>query len=136
MATCEEIESAFTAVYAAKQLRRGELWLFQNASNGMTVDLLQMLVWHACALSAGDCDTWHGGKFVAEWAGDGVYDDLRGVFARLEVEDGRRAMHARMALFNRLAREIATYLGFPYPTELEQQIAVTVDRIVDGKDRV
>jgi len=125
----------FAAVYAAKQLRRGELWPFQNASSGMTGDLLQMVAWHACALSGGDCDTWHGGKFVAEWAGDGVYDDLQGVFARLEVEDGRRAMHVRMALFSRLAREVATQLGLPYPSELEQQITATVNRIIDGQEQ-
>ena len=125
----------FAAVYAAKQLRRGELWPFQNASSGMTGGLLQMVAWHACALSGGDCDTWHGGKFVAEWAREGVYADLQGVFSRLEVEDGRRAMRVRMALYSRLAREVAAELDLSYPTELEQQITATVERIMDGKDK-
>ncbi|HMN62517.1 MAG TPA: aminoglycoside 6-adenylyltransferase, partial [Anaerolinea sp.] len=35
----------FNAVYCAKQLRRGELWMFQNGSLGMQWSLLGMLEW-------------------------------------------------------------------------------------------
>jgi hypothetical protein len=101
----------------------------------MTSGLLQMVTWHACATSDGQCDTWHGGKFVAEWAGDGVYHDLQGAFARLDVEDGWRAMRARMALFSRLACEVATHLVLPYPAELERQIAETVNLMYEGRDQ-
>jgi hypothetical protein len=33
------------AVYCAKQLRRGELWMFQNGSMGMQWQLLQIVDW-------------------------------------------------------------------------------------------
>jgi len=58
----------FHGVYCAKQLRRGELWMFQNSSVGMQWRLLQMIEWHANVVHGAEYDTWHGGKFVAEWA--------------------------------------------------------------------
>jgi len=119
----------FGAVYCAKQLQRGELWTFQNASGGMQGHLLRMVEWHARTVHGWDYDTWHGGKFVAEWAGPEVYDDLRQTFAHLDEADGWRAMQARLARFHRLAREVSTRLGYAYPDELEVQIAGYVDTL-------
>jgi hypothetical protein len=67
--------------------------------------------------------TWHGGKFIAEWASADIYADLRRVFARLDADDGWWAMQARLDLFHRLAREVATRLGFDYPEALASSIA-------------
>jgi len=119
----------FSAVYCAKQLRRGELWTFQNASGGMQGPLLRMVEWHAHIVHGWDHDTWHGGKFLSEWADPEVYADLRETFAHLNTADGWRAMQARLALFHRLAREVATRLGYAYPNELEGHIAGYVDTL-------
>lgn len=119
----------FSAVYCAKQLRRGELWMFQNGSMGMQWSLLGMLEWQAHAEHGWDHDTWHAGKFIAEWAGPDEYAALREVFAHFDLEDGWRAMHARLALFHRLARDTAARLGFPYPTEMEEKISACVEAI-------
>ncbi len=117
----------FSAVYCAKQLRRGELWMFQNGSGGMQWRLLQMIEWHARAIHGEEYDTWHGGKFIAEWADADVFADLRRTFTRLDTLDGWQALQARLALFHRLAREAAARWGLEYPAALAAWIAACVE---------
>lgn len=119
----------FAAVYCAKQLRRGELWMFQNASGGMLWNLLRMVEWTARAAHGWQHDTWHAGKFIAEWADPLVYTALRRVWAQFDEGDGWRAMQARLDLFHRLARELSGVLGFSYPAALEGQIIDCVRRL-------
>jgi aminoglycoside 6-adenylyltransferase len=126
----------FLAVYSARQLRRGELWLFQNSSGGMQWRLLQMTEWRARAVHGGEYDTWHGGKFIAEWAGADVYADLRRTFAHLDRQDSWQALQARLEVFHRLAQDVATQYGLPYPTELAAQIGAYVAGLQRGAHTV
>jgi aminoglycoside 6-adenylyltransferase len=119
----------FGAVHCAKQLCRQDLWTFQHGSGGMLSHLLRVVEWHARVLHGWDYDTWHGGKFIAEWAGADVAATLRHVFARLDVEDGWQAMEARLDLFHRLAREVAVRLDYAYPAGLEADIAGCVEAL-------
>lgn len=126
----------FSAVYCAKQLRRGELWMFQNGSGGMQWRLLQMAEWHARAVHGGDYDTWHGGKFIAEWADADVFADLRRTFAHLDTLDGWQALQARLDVFHRLAQDVAAQYGLPYPTDLAAQIGDCVTGLRRGAHTV
>jgi aminoglycoside 6-adenylyltransferase len=119
----------FSAVYCAKQLRRGELWLFQNASGGMIWPLLQIIEWQARADFGWDYDTWHAGKFIAEWADPVIYVTLQQVFAHMQAEDGWRAMQVRLDLFHTTARKLSHALGYAYPDELEQHIVTCIQEI-------
>jgi aminoglycoside 6-adenylyltransferase len=119
----------FCAVYCAKQLRRGELWMFQNGSSAMLWRLLEMTEWYARVIHGWDTDTWHGGKYIHEWAGADVYADLHKVFSHFDVKDGWQAMQARLTLFHRLARDVATQLGYDYPAELEEQITMCIESL-------
>ena len=119
----------FHAVYCAKQLRRGEVWMFQNGSAGMQWRLLQMIEWYARAVHGAEYDTWHGGKFIAEWAAADVVAELRHVFAHLDRDDGWQALQARLALFHRLARETAARWGLDYPAALEAQIVAYIEGV-------
>lgn len=122
----------FQAVYCARQLRRDELWMFQNGSTGMQWRLLQMAEWRARAAHGGEYDTWHGGKFIAEWAGADVYADLRRTFARLDRQDGWQALQARLEVFHRLAQDVAAQWGLPYPAALAAQIGAYVTDLQRG----
>jgi aminoglycoside 6-adenylyltransferase len=104
----------FSAVYCAKQLHRGELLLFQNASAGMTWPLLRMIEWHARTIHGWDYDTWHAGKFIAEWADAPVYAALQDCFAHLDRSDSWRTMSARLELFHKLAQQVAEKNAFSY----------------------
>ena len=57
----------YHALWAAKKLRRGELWVAKWCVDGyMKLQLLRMLEWHA---RVGDGrDTWHNGRFLESWA--------------------------------------------------------------------
>ena len=119
----------FSAVYCAKQLERGELWLFQNGSAGMIWPLLQIIEWQARAAHGWDYDTWHAGKFIVEWADPEVYTTLQGVFARMQADDGWRALQVRLDLFHQIARKLAQALEYPYPAVLEQNIITCIREI-------
>jgi aminoglycoside 6-adenylyltransferase len=119
----------FSAVYCARQLRRGELWAFQTGSGGMLGLLLQMVEWHARALHGWDYDTWHAGKFIAEWAEPDVYADLRRIFAHLDALDSEQALQIRLNLFHRLARQVAARLRLDYPARQEVQIVACIENL-------
>ena len=119
----------FGAVYCAKQLRRGELWMFQNGSGGMQWNLLRMLEWQARAECGWGHDTWHAGKFIREWADPQTFAQAGETFAHLDAEDGWRALHARLALFHRLGRDVAGRSGFSYPLALENSISACIQHI-------
>lgn len=119
----------FSAVYNAKQLCRGELWLFQTASGGMLWPLLRMIEWQARATHGWGYDTWHAGKFVAEWADASVYTAFCGCFAHLDRADGWQAFWRRLEIFHQLARQVAEKLGFAYPQDLENQIVSCIHQL-------
>jgi aminoglycoside 6-adenylyltransferase len=55
----------YHAMWAAKKLRRGELWVAKSCADGyMKQQLLQLLTWHAHATHGPGYDTWHNGRFL------------------------------------------------------------------------
>jgi aminoglycoside 6-adenylyltransferase len=119
----------FDAVYCAKQLRRGELWMFQNGSHGMQWHLLRMLEFQARAVNGWEHDTWHAGKFISEWADPQAYAGLREVFSHFDAGDGWHALRSRLIMFHALAQETAGRMGFVYPDELVKSISACIDQI-------
>ena len=78
--------------------------------------LQDMIECHARATQGWDYDTWHGGRFLEQWADSRAVTGLRDAYARYEEGDVRRALWATMELFSWLARESAERLGYLYPT--------------------
>jgi aminoglycoside 6-adenylyltransferase len=110
----------FHAVWTAKKLRRGELWMAHSCCDSyMKRRLLQMLAWHARASGDPARDTWMQGRFLEEWADPRAVAALGQAFARHDAEDVWRALHATMDLLAWLGRETAAALGFAYPAEGE-----------------
>jgi aminoglycoside 6-adenylyltransferase len=125
LALCHDF--LYHAVWAAKKLRRGELWIAKSCADGyMKQLLLGMIEWHARSERGWDHDTWHGGRFLEEWADPGVLDSLREAFARYDEADVRRALLATMDLFRRIGRENASRLGCAYPEEADQRVTAWV----------
>ena len=117
----------YHAVWAAKKLRRGELWIAKSCADCyMKQLLLGMIEWHARSERGWDYDTWHGGRFLEEWADPRALDGLRGAFARYEESDIRRALLATMDLFRRIGRETAARLGCPYPEEADERVTAWI----------
>jgi aminoglycoside 6-adenylyltransferase len=67
----------YHAVWTAKKLRRGELWTAKGCGDSyMKWRLLRMIEWHARTTNGWSYDTWHGGRFLEQWADTRVVKDL------------------------------------------------------------
>lgn len=112
----------YRAVWAAKKLRRGELYIALGQSNGALLRLLrEMLERHARATRGWQADTWHDGRFLEQWADPRALAALREAYARYDAADIRRSLLAMMELFRWVARETAERLGFSYPRAADER---------------
>lgn len=119
----------YHALWTAKKLRRGELWTAHGCLDGYLKDLLlRMIAWQARAIWGDEYDTWHGGRFLEEWASPRALAGLHEAFARYDADDMRRALAATMDLYRALATDTAERLSYAYPTEADERVT----RLVTG----
>ena len=98
-------------VWAAKKLRRGELWIATQSCDCYLKGLVvRLLAWHARAADP-RTDTWHGGRFLERWADPRALRELRHAYAGYDAAGVARALWATAELFERLERECAERLG-------------------------
>jgi len=84
-----------------------------------------MLEWHARAVSEPERDFWYEGRFVADWIDPRVLSDLPGTFAAYDRADLKPGLVATLALYRRLANEVAAILNYEcLPSE--EQIAAWI----------
>lgn len=120
----QEVVSDFWyhAVWTARKLQRGELWVAKSCCDGyMKRQMLQMIEWHARAARCWTYDTWHGGRFLEEWADPRAVQALHDVFAHYDEEDVRRALFETMSVFRWLAIETAGRSGYSYPSVADER---------------
>jgi aminoglycoside 6-adenylyltransferase len=120
----------YHAVWAAKKLRRGELWVASSCVDCyMKHQLLRMLEWHA--RSAGpEVETWHGGRFLESWANPRALGGLRDSFARYDEADVRRALLRTVELFRWVALETVQSLSSEYPQEAHEEAAGWIEELL------
>jgi aminoglycoside 6-adenylyltransferase len=125
----------YHAVWTARKLRRGELWVANSCCDSyMKRILLSMIEWHARATKGPDCDTWQLGRFLEEWADPRALAGLRDAFAHYDEDDIWRALLARMDLFRWLAIETAERLGYAYPTAADERVAEWVKACLSERE--
>jgi len=125
----------YHTVWTAKKLRRGELWTAIGCSDSyMMWRLLRMIEWHACATNGWDYDTWHGGRFLEQWADARIVKDLHGVFAHYDEKDLWRSLSATMDLFRWVTVETAAQLKYPYPTSADEHATELVQSMFSEDD--
>lgn len=121
----------YHAVWTAKKLRRGELWVAKSCCDGyMKALLLRLLAWHAGAVRGWQTDTWHGGRFLERWAEPAALAALRDAYAHYDTADVACALLATMALFRRLTVETATALAYPNPTDAADYATALVGQLL------
>ncbi|MFB0534548.1 MAG: aminoglycoside 6-adenylyltransferase [Anaerolineae bacterium] len=125
----------YHVVWTAKKLGRGELWTAKGCADSYMKwrCLLRMIEWHARAKKGWDYDTWHGGRFLEEWADPCALEQLRDAFAHYDKEDVQRALFATMELFRWLAMETAERLGYLYPTVADERVTEWVRTCLSEK---
>lgn len=112
----------FGCLYVAKQILRDEMWIAYQRDQDCKQLLLQMIEWHAKAIHGSDYDTWHAGKFVNQWADQGVIADLKQSFGGYDQYKSWDALIVTFELFNRLCYEVANTYGYTYPELLTTNI--------------
>jgi aminoglycoside 6-adenylyltransferase len=93
----------FGAIYVAKQILRGELWVAKARENDLKALLLQMMEWHAKVTHGEDYDVWHAGRFLDEWVDQATLKELKNTFSHYEKKESFAALVATMNLFRRLS---------------------------------
>ncbi|OKI53573.1 hypothetical protein A6A27_32750 [Micromonospora sp. CB01531] len=101
----------YHALWTAKKLQRGEVWVAkQSCDCYLKALLVRLLAWHTQA-SHPQVDVWHEGRFLERWADKQTLLDLRSTFAGYDAIDVARALWATADMFERLERECAERLG-------------------------
>jgi aminoglycoside 6-adenylyltransferase len=127
----------YHAVWAAKKLRRGELWTAIGCTDiYMKRLLLRLMEWDACTAHGWDYDTWHGGRFLELWAEPRVPGALRHAFAHYAEEDIGRALLVTMDVFRWLAVETAQRLSYPYPITADEHVTEWVESCLSEKAQI
>lgn len=105
----------FEAVYASKQLCRGELTRYKSCEENLRGHLMQLIEWHARA--TGCTDTWHAGRFLDRWVEPSIYAAFTQSYTALDAHACLAAMTTLAGLFSRLTKELAAALQLDYPAE-------------------
>ncbi len=122
----------FETHYAAKYLKRDELWLVKFIDCNLKKFLLEMIEWHEQSKHDWDYETYYMGKGMKAWASADTWESLHQVFARFDGDDSWNSLFATMNLFRRLAKETSKMLEFSYPQEVDQHITGFILQIRKG----
>jgi aminoglycoside 6-adenylyltransferase len=119
----------YHALWAAKKLRRGEVFTAKGCLDGyLKARLVTLLEWHAGAVDP-SVDTWHGGRFLERWADPGALAALENAYARYDLRDVARALWETIDLWQGLEDETARRLGLQVEldhADLRRRIAQVV----------
>jgi molybdopterin-guanine dinucleotide biosynthesis protein A len=95
----------YHALWAAKKLRRGEVFTAIGCIDGyMKARLVTLLAWHARAIDPA-ADTWHEGRFLERWADPGALAALERAYAHYDLRDVARALWETIDLFQAVEEE-------------------------------
>jgi aminoglycoside 6-adenylyltransferase len=120
----------YHGLWAARKLRRGELFTAKLCVDGyLKWTLLKLLEWEARSRDPG-IDTWHNGRFLELWADPRAIEELRGAYAHYDEEDVQRALLATMDLFRWVARELAKRLDLRYPAQADEFTTTLTSQLV------
>jgi aminoglycoside 6-adenylyltransferase len=127
----------YHAVWTAKKLRRGELWVAKGCMDiYMKQLLLQMIEWHTRTTHGWNYDTWHRGRFLEKWADPRITDGLKQAFAHYDETNIQDALFATINLFRWIARETAKKLEYLYPIDGDRQVTQWLEAcLTEQKDR-
>lgn len=119
--------------WAAKKLRRGELWTAKQGIDGYLKRLLvEMIGWHAAAQKGEDVDTWHAGRFLERWAEPPALARFPSTFCRYELHDLQRGLDETGRLYSDLAQEVAKANRWHYPLEVESAVLTLTRSILEA----
>ena len=118
-----------TALWAARRVRKGDVFLAVDAVNGaMKRSVVTLLGWHALAVDP-DAAVLEAGRGVERWADAGALSSLELAYAHYDLRDVARALWETVDLFDGLEEETAQRLVLDRMldvAELRQRLAHSV----------
>jgi len=113
----------YHAVWTAKKVRRGELWIAKSCCDVyMKRLLLRMIEWYAHTVHGWEYDTWFEGRFLERWAEPKILDELAKTFAHYDASDITNALLQTVELHRRLSMDAGSRLGYQVSTEKYSEI--------------
>jgi hypothetical protein len=100
-----------TALWAARRLRKGHVFLAVDAVNGaLKRSVVTLLGWHALSVDR-DAPVLEGGRGIERWADAGALSSLERAYADYDLRDAARALWETIDLFQGLEEETARRVG-------------------------
>ena len=116
-----------SALWAARRLRKGEVFRGVDAVNGsLKRSLVTLLSWHALVVDPA-AEVLDGGRYLDRWADPGALTALERAYASYDLRDAARALWETVDMFQGLIEETASRLGI----ELELEHADLRQRLAD-----
>lgn len=119
----ERVELIFhNATYVAKYLWRDDLVAAKHIMEGLRQDdLLPMIVWrseidHNWKFKAGQY-----GRRLKQWIRTDLWEDLAATYVGPGIEENWEALFKTLALFEKVAKEVADLMGFTYPEDMHRR---------------
>lgn len=125
----------YGAVYVAKQIRRGNLWVAKFRDWTMKTDLLQMMEWHAWAIHGPEYDTYYDGHLMYAWAETETWEGLHRCFGGFGAHGSWQALFASVEVFRRLALQTALLWRYEYPAALDRRVSAYLEGLYD-RDKI
>ena len=111
-AALEDLAADFwaTALWAARRLRKGDVFLSVDAVNGaLKRSVVTLLGWHALAVDP-EAPVLEAGRGLERWADAGALSSLELAYAHYDLRDAARALWETVDLFDGLEEETARRL--------------------------
>jgi molybdopterin-guanine dinucleotide biosynthesis protein A len=111
-AALEDLAADFwaTALWAARRLRKGDVFLSVDAVNGaLKRSVVTLLGWHALAVDP-EAPVLEAGRGLERWADAGALSSLELAYAHYDLRDAARALWETVDLFGGLEEETARRL--------------------------
>jgi aminoglycoside 6-adenylyltransferase len=113
----------YHVLWAAKKLRRGELWTAKLAIDCYLKRLLiEMIEWQASVRHGKEVDVWHSGRFFDRWSDPDVRARIPATFSRYELGDLTRGLNETSQVFSEIAHEVARGHRWNHPDEAETAV--------------
>ena len=66
---------------------------------------------------------------MKDWLDDETWQELHYIAGHFDEQDSWRALFALIDVYTRIARETATYLGYPYPETMIEEVIAYVKQL-------
>lgn len=123
----------FEAYHVGIYLKREDLWSVKFRSWAAHSFLLRMIEWNAEAENDWCFSSPQIGKRMRSWVNEELWNDLHGVFAHFDAEDGWKALFNTMDLFRHITAETARALRFSSMEDLSEKMMSFITTLESSK---